>query len=226
MKSAAIVIVLLIASPCFGYEILFHATDPANNGTVAAMHGTAEQTVDAASVPQRWKSVRAQASASGTATHFLIRIATSSANSLPVGFAVYASTGSGGSNPPGNTPLALGYLPSYTFTATGWYAFPFTDDATMEVTSGTYYHLTYMINEDDLYADPDGSRIGSPAADKWFPDCQGTGCEYDEPPGVGSEPTYADENNYATSASWQQGLLITEEEAPPISGCTITGGTR
>jgi hypothetical protein len=225
MVIRTILIFFLIATPVWGYDIITAMTDPDDEGTIVMMHGTAEQTVDAASVPQRWKTVHVQADSSATVTHFLIRIATSSSNSLPVGFAVYASTGSGSGNPPGDTPLIRGYLASYQFSSTGWYALPFLNDATLAVTSGTWYHLTFMINENAQYADPNASRISSgyDSDDKWFPDCGGTDCEYDEPPGVGSEPTYASENNYQTSAGWQAGLFVVdaEESSKTIQGVSI-----
>ena len=223
-----IIFCFLIAPSAHAFDIEYDATDPANIGTVLSIYGTAQQSAGA-SVPQRFKSCRSQATASGDATHFCIRICTSSTRSLPVGYAVYTDGGSG--NPPSDTPLIKGYQASYTFNSgTGWYCFPFENDTTASITSGNYYPRTFMINANEVYADPEACRLDSPSAEKWFPDCGVNGatndpCLYDSPPGVGTEPTYASANDRRDSASWQSAIISVEGETSggPTSAVNISG---
>lgn len=228
--SRLILILLLFASPAFGYDILFDADDPTDLGTVPVNYQYPGQS-SISSNATRWKAARLQASSSGTVTHFLVRVCTAdNSNNYPIGFAVYADAGA--STNPGAL-IKRGYVASHSFANTGWYAFPFLNDDTFSVTSGTYYHVTVLLNyiESDWgsyplnkcrmdLTDPPASWGSNP--DKWFSSC-GDGppatCDYEEPPGVGGE---GDWNALETSAGWVQGLLITEEASPaPIRGLKI-----
>ncbi len=213
---------MLVPYSVSAYDILFDADDPDDlTGTVALILGP-DQSLES-SVSVKWKSFRYQAIASGTVTHFIKPICTSTSNPLPVGYAVYAVSGPNIDDPPGDL-LARGYNASYTFNATGYYAMPFVSDATFEVTSGTWYHLVFLLNADEAdvvdscrvdMTDPPASEGTNPG--KWYSDCGGGGCDPEEPPGVGSEITFAEENNHNTSASWQSGLLIGESEETTTS---------
>jgi len=218
------------ATPTFAFDVLFDASNPANLGTVAVrLDPTNGNQLVIPSVPTRYKSDRLRSSVTGTVTHFLVRICTSSSTPIPVGFAVYADTGAGSSNPPGAL-IKRGYIASYTYSSTGWYAFPFLNNETFNVTTGTYYHLTVHLNPSDTNAvkgcrmdlkDPPASLSTNP--DKWFSDCSGAVCDPQRPPSVGGEESFASQNAYQTSASWETGLLITEEEEPQaaLGRCTI-----
>ena len=224
-----LLILILLAVPCHAYDIIYLGSNPNDYGTILAMHGAYDNSENNASVPQSHKTNHVIVDESGTATHFLIRICTASSNSLPVGYAVYDSTGNGQSNPPADTPSVRGYQASYTFTQTGWYAFPFNNDDTLSVTQNEYWHISFMINEDEGYADPDACRItiGVDEPSKFFPHPD---CSYNTPPGVGGTQTYAQYDTYQTSAGWQSGLFEVDAEsggstsAVNISGSNISFG--
>jgi hypothetical protein len=156
-----------------------------------------------------------QAQASGTATHFLIKIAANMANAS-IGFGVW--TGSSNADTAPGTLLIYGVYDSFTFSSgAGWYAIPFTSASTLAITSGTWYDLAfYESTEASIFC---RANNDSPFPSKWGPTVSHL---YNDP------PQSADWNlHFAnTSAPWIMGLLATEE-SPPTSatGCTISGGT-
>lgn len=174
----------------YAFEILFESNNPSDSGTVPVLY-------DGDGIPStstRWKSSRLLASSSGTATHFIIRVGSNGIGTQPVGFAVYASTGPDFDDPPANTPLIRGYIPSYDFNVNGagYYAFPFNDDATLAVNSGTWYHVVYLLTPGSESLSS-GWRVGDgPPPAKWGSRCHGIGCDPDMPPGVGSEDSFLD----------------------------------
>ncbi len=126
---------LLFTTSASAYVPLYDVGDPTNLGSVPATH-------DGAGIPStmtRWKSSRVQATQSGTATHFIIRVGSANVGSVPVGFAVYAGTA--GEQDPIGALLIRGYHAAHNFTGVGYYALPFTSAESMEVVAGNQNHL-------------------------------------------------------------------------------------
>lgn len=213
------------------YDPAYDADNPTDLGTMLIRYDSSvtspscsdlfSTSCGSASTSTRWKSIRVQATSSGTATHFVIQTGATLSNK-DVGFAVYADGGSG--EAPG-TPLGRGYYASYVFGTRGFYALPFTSVSSISIVSGSYYVLVYFI-EPGSEADTSGWRLSNgPYPEKWGSQCSAEGCDADMPPGYGTE-TWSIE--YAGSASWGMGLLATESTpvAVPrtVTGVTVSGG--
>lgn len=212
MKKLIIFCLMLFWScSAWAYDPLYEsdlANAPTDIGTVAAIFNCSDV---AGSAIGRWKSVAVTASASGTVTHFLIPIAETSFGNQPVGFAVYADN----AGEPASTPTARGYYASYSFgSGAGWYALPFTTPTTFSVTSGTMYHLVYLLDKEENYsAGVRGTNNCVPPSGEWIKrgsQCNGVACSYDAPPGVSGETW--DVTYLANSGPWEMGILIAEEE--------------
>jgi len=194
------IIIILVVASCLvhvmpdtfvsAYEIVYDANDPADLGNVPVIH-------DGNGIPStstRWKSARLQATSTGTATHFIIRIGSNNIGTHPVGYAVYASTGPNYDDPPADTPLVRGFVDDYSFGNSGYYAFPFNNDNTLAVTQGTWYHLVFLLAP-ELETLQSTWRIGDPPSPaKWGSRCSKADCDPNQPPGVGSEDSFASSN--------------------------------
>jgi hypothetical protein len=150
-----------------------------------------------------WKSVRIQATASGTASHFIVYMYNKNTwdgdqSSKDVGAAVYADAGSGVN--PGALLSSL-YEANYDFDAAGtaagvsnnfWLAFAL--DTPIEIESGTYYHLTLLIEDTDDVGTADriyhGRDNDCACPDKWFTNNPDNDTA-DHPPDDGTEPDWA-----------------------------------
>ena len=207
--------VLFLPTFAFSYDPIYIANNPENMGSIPAIH-------DGDGFPSSimsWKSCRVQATESGTATHFIIRVGSNNIGSVPVGFAVYAGTA--GERDPIGELLIRGYYPSYNFTSAGYYALPFTSAESLEITSGSYYHIVYLLTPGDEAA-ASGWRVPNEPyiPPKWFSNCRGADCNADEPPGVGGE--YWEEQFWPSSAGWAMGLLDASNGHPePPTGFGI-----
>jgi len=192
-------ICLILTKLASAYDPAYDAYNPEDMGSVTVIS-------DGAGFPStitRWKSTRIQSTASGTATHFIIRVGSNNIGSVPIGFAVYSGT-SGERDPIGRL-LIRGYYPSFTFTRAGYYALPFTSAEGLEISAGQYYHLAYLLTPGDEQAES-GWRISADnPPPKWFSDCKGDACNADEPPGVGEE--FWNGQYWPSSAGWAMGLL-------------------
>ena len=167
-----------------------------------------------------WKSTRFQAIASGTATHFVVMMYrkdnwVGDQSSKDVGYAIYADAGAG-ENP--GSLLSKGYVENYDFDAAGtaagvtnrfYLAFPLEKE--IGITTGSYYHLTMLIEDVDDSAEADILYYGrddscSPCPNKWQGPSPGTGNTPDHPPDDGVADDwdfmYAD-----TSASHTWGVI-------------------
>jgi hypothetical protein len=201
MKNSILIIIVLLLIPTmlFAYDPLFDGMNPENMGNIPAIH-------DGSGIPStmtRWKSSRIQATRNGRATHFIIRVGSNNVGSVPVGFAIYSGT-SGERDPIGNL-LIRGYYPLYNFTNAGYYAFPFTSAESIEIVSGNYYHLVYLLTPGDESATSGWRLSDGPYPPKWFSDCHGDACNANEPPGVGAE--FWNGQYWPSSAGWAMGLL-------------------
>jgi PKD repeat protein len=209
---------LILSNLAWAYDPIYTESSPENMGTVPAIH-------DDSGIPStmtRWKSARVQATRSGAATHFIIRVGSNNVGSVPIGFAVYSGT-SGERDPIG--PLLIrGYYASYNFTTAGYYALPFTSEESIPIVSGNYYHLVYLLTPGDEAAQS-GWRIDAPSPPpKWFSNCTKDDCRADEPPGVGGE--YWNDQYWPTSAGWAMGLLDTISGIQsPIAGFSASPTT-
>src|SRR4030043_750645 len=85
------ILMLLVLTPFgYAYDSLFDADNPADLGTVPASYQPAQDQI--ANISQ-WKSVRVQATVSGTVTHFLIKLrGTTGITTAQIGFGVWAGT--------------------------------------------------------------------------------------------------------------------------------------
>lgn len=211
MKKLILFLFIFIATQAWGYDPIFNANNPADMGDVPAIYDGG----GGSSTSTKWKSSQVQATMSGTVTHFIVRIG-DPPGLVPIGFAVYADV----NNDPADTPLIRGYFSSYDFSSSGYYAMPFLNSETLEVTAGTYYHIVYLLTPGDESAQS-GYRVSdSPAPIKWGSDCHGADCRGDSPPGINGE--YWNFEYTPASAGWACGLLITENGggeilAPPTN---------
>ncbi len=197
-----LMLLFILPSMLYAAEPLFDANDLARMGTVVGSYQPAQ---DFLSSVTAWKSVRVQATASGIATHFLVKIlSTTNITTVPIGVAVYAGT-SGYDDPIGPL-LARAYYASYRFgSGAGWYAIPFTNPETFEVTLGNYYHLAFLINPEATALNFARANNAAPYPPKWNSNCSGAACSETAPPGTGSEYwNFQYDNN---SAPWVMGLL-------------------
>jgi hypothetical protein len=197
---------IIVVFPVWGYDVLFDADDPTDMGDVPAIHDGN----GGLSTSTRWKSSQVQATMSGTVTHFIVRIG-NPPGIVPIGFAVYADVG----NDPADMPLIRGYYASYDFSSSGYYAIPFVNSATLDVTAGTYYHIVYLLTPGNPEA-ASGHRVtDTPHPIKWASDCKAAACSEDSPPGVNGE-TWNFEYD-PDSGGWACGLLITQGNGSSIS---------
>lgn len=201
MNKFFLIILILICSSAqsLAYDPIYLQNITENSGDIPVVH-------DGNGIPStmtRWKSSRIRATGSGVATHFIIRVGKDDVGSVPVGFAVYS--GSSGERDPIGPLLIRGYYESYNFTSAGYYALPFTSGESIEIVSGNYYHLTYLLTPGNEQAES-GWRVGEESPPpKWFSNCKGDDCSANEPPGVGEE--YWNDQYWPSSAGWAMGLL-------------------
>jgi hypothetical protein len=213
MKRLIIIFFILLISQGYAYDVLYDASSPSNLGMFASDFNP----TCGASTSTRWKSVRVRATASGNATHFLVKVGSNNIGSVPIGFAVYAGTG--GYNDPIGALLKRGYVASYSFGNAGWYAFPFLNNETVSVISGNYYHLVYLLTPDNEGLASGCRQSSGTVPPKWASNCSND-CNPEAPPGVGGESWSFQYE--AGSAPWVAGLLITAAgdsmpPAPPVN---------
>jgi hypothetical protein len=211
MKNSILIIIVLLLIPTmlFAYDPLYDGMNPEKLGNVPVID-------DGSGIPStmtRWKSNRIQATEDCKATHFIIRVGSNNVGSVPVGFAVYSGT-SGERDPIGDL-LIRGCYPSYNFTNAGYYAFPFTSAESIEIVSGNYYHLVYLLTPGDESSTSGWRLSDGPYPPKWASDCHGDACNANEPPGVGDE--FWNVQYWPSSAGWAMGLLEVNNEEGHMS---------
>jgi len=219
--SSSILFLYILAVSVYAAEPLFDADNPADLGTVAASYQPA---LDQGGWLTQWKTVRVQATSSGTVTHFLIKLCgTTGITTSPVGFAVYEGTS--GYNDPVGTLIARGYYAAYSFgSGAGWYALPFNIvPTTFTVTAGNYYHLTYLIERIEAGENYCRANNADPYPPKWLPSCSGGNCLPETPPGVGGV-TWTGQFP-SSSAPWVMGLLGVAGDGDIVPPSPPTGVT-
>ena len=219
MKRIIIVsfLLLFLSVSALGYDVTYvgdatYPLDP-STGSLAAIYD--DDGAGCAANISRWKSVRVQATASGTVTHYLVKVG-GSMTGANMGYGVWQGY-SNAATQPGSLLISGVQTGVNLSSGAGWYALPFTADATLSVTAGQYFYLGFYESGEQNNFCRDDDETFPP---KWVDsDDEKT---YDHPELV-TLTTSED------SASWMMGLLITELGYPntiTTSGTWTHGSTN
>ena len=213
-KLAMCFLFVFLANPAFA---IYDSNDPTDMGTVLADNNlTPPESSPGDSCGNRWKSTRVQASASGTATHFILWItSTGGRQSGGIGCAVYEGTSNYNDNP-GQLKVAA-YHPSFNISnGTGFYAIPFTSTpGSASIVAGRWYHLAYYIDQncDSSFIGTARDNTGEPTPAKWASACKYPSCTAAHPPDDGVEPDWNFQYD-SPSAPYDVGILSIDGPGP------------